>query len=695
MSRSSRADLLLEIGTEELPPNSLQALSLALAESLKGRLLEARVCEDDADVHPFASPRRLGVIVSGVLRRQPARLVEKRGPAVTAAYDRNGQPTPAAEGFARSCGVALARLKTVRNDKGEWLSFSMRIAGQGISRLLAEILPQVVGSLPVAKRMRWGAAEEEFVRPVHWITLLHGSTAIRMPLLSVMTGRMTRGHRFMAPKAVSIPDASRYQDLLRERFVIADLSERAEVIAKHAERLAQEHGLKVLLAPDALNEVAGLVEWPEPVLGAFAPEFLALPPEVLMTAMQRHQKYFPVTDAEGRLAARFMAVANIRSTTPDSVRAGNERVLAARFSDARFFWETDRKHTLESRVAGLASVSFQEQLGSMADKTQRVRALAVSIAPREQAAMVDRAAWLAKADLLTGMVGEFPELQGVMGRYYAAADGEHEAVARAIETHYAPRNAAEAPCRDAVGAIVGLSDRIDSLIGMFAVGLAPSGDKDPFGLRRQALAVVRILTERGEFFEPERVGLSGLLSRAASLYPVALGAAGAIEKVHAFILERVRSHLAPRFAPDEIEALLSGKPDRLDDLEQRALAIRGFRGSPQASDVITANKRIRNILRQAGGTAGEPDAGLYLEDSERELGRAWANAERDVRTLLSAGRFGDALARLGDLGQPLARFFDTVMVLADDTRVRENRLRLLGRLQKLFLEVADLSQLRE
>lgn len=695
MNAPERADLLLEIGTEELPPKSLQTLSDALAASLKARLCAAGVCDADAPTRPFGAPRRIGAIVFGVRRRQPARLMERRGPAVSAAYDKSGRPTAAAEGFARSCGVALARLQTVTNDKGTWLSFSTRVPGQTTALLLAEIVPQVIKGLPIAKRMRWSDLEEEFVRPVHWVTLLHGAKSIRIPLLSVMSGRRTRGHRFMAPAPLSIPDVSRYEKILKQHFVIPRFEERAFVIAEHAKTLAEAHELTALLAPDALNEVAGLVEWPEPILGGFAPLFLELPREVLITAMQRHQKYFPVTSADGRLAPYFIAVANIRSSAPDSVRRGNERVLAARFADARFFWDTDRKRSLESRVPGLAAVSFQERLGSMADKTGRIRALAQSLASPAQAAATDRAATLAKADLLTGMVGEFPELQGVIGRYYAIADGEEAAAACAIETHYAPRNAYDAPPLDPIGAIIGLADRIDTLVGMFAIGLVPTGDKDPFGLRRQALAVVRILAERGSFFDPERIGLTALLARAASAYPPDIASPDTVPRVYAFLLERVRSHLASRFSTDEIEALLSRKPERLDDLEMRALAVHAFREHPQASVVITANKRIRNILRQAGSVSGDPDAGLFLEASERELGAALADAERKAHALLAEARFGDALARLGDLGPPLAAFFDGVMVLADDTQVRENRLRLLGRLQKLFLEVADLSQLRE
>ncbi len=695
MKAPDRADLLLEIGTEELPPKSLQTLSIALAATLKERLCAAGVCDKDAATRIFGAPRRLGAIVSDVRRRQPARLVERRGPAVSAAYDKNGRPTAAAEGFARSCGVALARLRTVTNDKGAWLSFSTRVPGQATALLLAEMVPQVIKALPVAKRMRWADLEEEFVRPVHWVTLLHGAKSIRMPLLSVMSGRKTRGHRFMAPSPLSIPDVSRYEKILKQHFVIPGFEERALLITEYAKALAEAHELTAMLAPDALAEVAGLVEWPEPILGGFAPEFLGLPREVLITAMQRHQKYFPVTRPDGQLAPYFIAVANIRSRAPDSVRKGNERVLAARFADARFFWDTDRKRTLESRVPGLTAVSFQERLGSMADKTERVRALAISLAPPAQAAVIDRAATLAKADLLTGMVGEFPELQGVMGRYYASADGEDDAVARAIETHYAPRNAYDAPPSDAVGAIIGLADRIDTLVGMFAIGLVPTGDKDPFGLRRQALAVVRILTERGGFFDPERIGLTVLLTRAASAYPADIVSPDTVSRVYAFLLERTRNHLASRFATDEIEALLSRKPERLDDLEMRARAIHAFREHPQASAVITANKRIRNILRQADPVSGDPDSGLFLEASERDLGAALADAERKAHALLSEARFSEALARLGNLGQPLAAFFDGVMVLADDARVRENRLRLLGRLQKLFLEVADLSQLRE
>ncbi|MHB1942112.1 MAG: glycine--tRNA ligase subunit beta [Acidiferrobacteraceae bacterium] len=694
MNARDPADLLLEIGTEELPPKSMQALALALGAAMKERLCAAGVCDGDAKMLCFAAPRRLGVLISDVRRKQPARSIERRGPALAAAYDKSGQPTAAAQGFARSCGVRVDDLRTMTTDKGTWLVFSERRPGHGLARVLPEILRQVVKSLPIAKRMRWADLDEEFVRPVHWVVLMHGSRAMHLPLLSVTSGRRTRGHRFMAPHPLSIPEASHYEMALKDHFVIPRFDERAQIISERAHALARTHGLVALIEDEQLNEVAGLVEWPEPILGAFPPEFLTLPREVLITAMQRHQKYFPVADAEGRLAPHFITVANIRSKEPRLVRTGNERVLTARFADARFFWDTDRKRKLAERAAGLDAVAFQDRLGSMADKTARVRSLVSSLCSDGNAALLDRAAMLAKADLLTDMVGEFPELQGVMGRYYASADGEDEAVAHAIETHYAPRTVHDAAPPDVAGAVLGLADRIDTLVGMFGIGTTPTGDKDPFGLRRQALGVIRILMERSAFFENWPVRLMDLLSRAVSLYPPGTATADTVASVHAFLLERVRSYLGARWMPDEVEALLAPGPDRLDDLESRARAIRDFRTRPEAGAVIAANKRIRNILRQAPAVSGDPDPELLSEDAERMLGRASNEAEQAVRELTGKGQFTDALARLGQLDQPLRAFFEKVMVMTDDQRLRDNRLRLLTQLQHLFLEVADLSQLR-
>ncbi len=694
MNTRDHADLLFEIGTEELPPKSMQTLALALGAAMKEGLRTAGVCDNDAKTLCFAAPRRLGVLISDVRRKQPARAVERRGPALVAAYDQSGQPTAAAQGFARSCGVSVDDLRTMTTDKGAWLVFSERRPGQRLAHLLPEIIRQAVKALPVAKRMRWADLNEEFVRPVHWVVLMHGSSARQLPLLSVMSGRKTRGHRFMAPQPISIPEASHYERILKDHFVIPRFEERARIISERAHDLARTHGLVALIEDEQLNEVAGLVEWPEPLLGAFSPEFLTLPREVLITAMQRHQKYFPVADAEGRLAPYFITVTNIRSKEPRLVQTGNERVLAARFADARFFWDTDRKRKLAERAAGLDAVAFQDRLGSMADKTARVRSLVSSLCSDRSAALLDRAAMLAKADLLTDMVGEFPELQGVMGRYYASADGEDEAVAHAIETHYAPRTVHDAVPPDVAGAILGLADRIDTLVGMFGIGTTPTGDKDPFGLRRQALGVIRILMERSAFFENGPIRLMDLLSRAVSLYPSGTATADTVASVHAFLLERVRSYLGARWMPDEVEALLAPGPDRLDDLESRARAIRDFRVRPEAGAVIAANKRIRNILRQVPAVSGDPDPELLSEDTERMLAQAFSEAEQAVRGLAGKGQFTDALARLGQLERPLGAFFEKVMVMTDDQRLRDNRLRLLTRLQCLFLEVADLSQLR-
>lgn len=690
-------DLLLEIGTEELPPKALRGLGEALAQSLLDGLVEAGLADRDSAVQPFAAPRRLGARIAAVRARQPSRVLERRGPALSAAFDATGAPTPAAIGFARSCGVQVSDLQHKTTDKGTWLVFVARERGRTAVALLPEIIQKAVRSLPIPKRMRWSDLPEEFVRPVHWAVLLLGRRTIAMSLLSVTTGRHTQGHRFLAPARTSIPAPGDYEDLLRERSVIASFDERAGMIERASRAIAATRGLEVVITPEQLEEVTGLVEWPEPFIGNFESAFLNLPPEVLTSVMQRHQRYFPVTDRSGRLVAHFIGVANLRGNDPESIRKGNERVLAARFADARFFWEADRGRPLADRVEGLRVVAFQDRLGSLYDKTLRVRALISAMARRAhlQPGPFDRAALLAKADLVTGMVGEFPELQGVMGRYYARASDEEPEVSVAIESHYAPRSAQDLTPPDRLGAWLAVADRLDTLAGMFGIGLVPTGDKDPFGLRRQALAILRIFLEQRGLFAGAGMEVRELIGLAVSGYPRGLLAEDTDAKVYAFLLERTRHYLTARWAADEVESVLSLEPGTLDDLEIRVQAVQAFRRLPQAPGVIAANKRIRNILKQTEAAPGPVDPTRFTDDTERGLATVCEAAEHDLGPLLAREDYQGALARLAELEKPLAMFFDSVMVMAEDPAVRENRLRLLANLRRIFSTVADLSQLKE
>lgn len=694
-SGPAAATLLVELGTEELPPRALRRLGeqfgVLVQEELARRelLVDPEVCAET-----FATPRRLAVKVPGVRRRQPDREVVRRGPALAAAFDADGRPTKAAEGFARSCGVGVEQLERLENDKGAWLIQRRREPGRPARFLVPEALGEALKRLPIPKRMRWGEGEAEFVRPVHWLVLLHGADLVPAEILSVRAGRATRGHRFHHPRPIALRNADQYPGPLEQRgFVIADFDRRRARIRARVDALARARGGRALYDDALLDEVTALVEWPQPVAGGFDPGFLEVPPEPLVSAMRDHQKYFAVADARGRLLPHFVAVANIKSPRPSRIRAGNERVLRARFADARFFWDTDRKTPLAERVEGLKDVVFHLKLGSLYDKTLRVRALAAQVAGAIHAerALAERAAWLAKADLMTGMVGEFPELQGIMGRYYARHDGEDPQVAEAIAEHYLPRHAGDALPQTGVGQALAVADRLDTLAGIFGAGEAPSGDKDPFALRRAALGVLRVLIERRLDLDLRR-----LLDAAVAGYELAFEPGGVADQVFDFMLERLRAYyMDAGVALDVFEAVRVRRPVRPLDFHRRVQAVSGFLKRPEAASLTAANKRIRNLLRQAGGApagSGE-DSARYREAAERELAQRVAALEGELAGAFEAGDYDRALAALAGLREPVDRFFDQVMVMVEDEALRGARLRLLKRLNDLFLRVADLSRL--
>ncbi len=699
------APLLVEILTEELPPKPLARFAEAFARELFEALRSRGYADEDAKLESFATPRRLAVRVAAVRTRQPDRTVERRGPAVSAALDAQGRPTPALLGFARSCGVDPERLERRVTDRGEYFVYRARQQGLPLAGELPSLVEAALKRLPVPKLMRWGKGEVEFVRPVHGIVLLHGARLVRGTVLGVPSGRKTLGHRFLSRGWLTIPHADRYEEVLARRGkVIGDHHERIRRIEQALEAEAERLGAdwRCGRSRELVEEVASLVEYPAIYAGGFDEAFLEVPEECLIVSMQQHQRYFPLADRRtGRLLARFLLVSNLPTDHPQHIVQGNERVLRARLSDARFFFEQDKKISLEARVARLANVVFHGRLGSQLERVTRIKKLAVEIARRLVAAgllaaqdlvLVERAAALCKADLTTEMVGEFPQLEGIMGKYYARHDGEPEEVALAIEQHYQPRTAADALPAVAVAVPVALADRLDQLVGLFGIGLAPTGEKDPYGLRRAALAVVRILGEK-------RLPLDvvELLALARELYPHERLAAETIGEVHAFLLERLRYNLREQGYPyDEVEAVLALRPRRLDQLSARLEALRAFRARPEAEALAQANKRIGNILRQAQWRedGARYDETLAREAAEKLLGNRVLSLESEIAGLVAESRYTEVLERLAELRPAVDEFFDTVLVMDEDERVRRNRLALLARLRGLFLEVADISRLQ-
>ncbi len=691
---SERRDLLVEIGTEELPPTALKRLSEAFRDRLAEALAEAGL--DWVNLHAYASPRRLAVVCEDLLTRQPDRLVERRGPALTAAFDGEGRPTRAALGFARSCGVDVAELETLENDKGAWLVYRKVQPGRPAAELIPAAVERALGQLPIPKRMRWGRGTATFVRPVHWVVMLLGGDVVPGEILGIPAGRHTRGHRFHRPEPLELPRAGDYAPLLETQGrVLPDFQARRTAIRAQVEETAHALGGEALIDEALLDEVTGLVEWPVAVSGGFDERFLALPPEVLIASMQGHQKYFPVRGEGGRLLPHFVTVSNIESRDPSRIREGNERVIRPRLADAEFFWRQDTARPLAERLDDLRHIVFQERLGSLHDKVQRIAAVARGIAAdlRVDESLAERAARLAKCDLVTEMVGEFPELQGVMGRYYARHDGEPEAVAQAIDEHYWPRQAGDPTAETPVGQVLAIADKLDTLAGIFAAGSPPKGDRDPFGLRRAALGALRTYIERGlegDLVDHLRLACAQLEGR----LPVP---EDLVERLYDFMMERLRAYyLEQGVLPDTFEAVLARRPTRPFDFHRRLEAVGLFRELPEAESLAAANKRIANILRQAEGrgeTIGEVDPERLVEPAEQALYRELTALEAEQARLIEAADYGAALARLAALRAPVDRFFDEVMVMAEDPRLRANRLALLARLRRHFLDIADVSRL--
>ncbi len=699
---SEKRSLLIEIGTEELPPKALKRLSDAFGAGVIDGIRHADL--HFGEVKLYASPRRLAILIQNLDLQQPDKQVERRGPAVKAAFDADGKPTKAVQGFARGCGVDVEQLEQIDTPKGAWLVYRSEKKGETTAALIPGIVQSSLDKLPIPKRMRWGDLNTEFVRPVHWIVMLLGDEVLDGEILGIKAGRETRGHRFHNPGTLYIGEPEAYAPLLEtEGYVVADFSVRREAVRAQILAAAAEAKGTAVIDEALLDEVTAMVEWPRAIVGNFETRFLAVPAEALITTMKSNQKYFHLVDEEGKLMPCFITISNIASSNPAAVKEGNERVIRPRLADADFFWNQDRKQRLDSRLESLRSVVFQNKLGTLYEKSQRIERLAAEVATEigSDAKQAARAALLSKCDLMTDMVGEFPELQGVMGRYYATHDGEDNAVAVALDEQYMPRFAGDQLPQDGVGQAVAIADKLDTLVGIFAIGQVPTGDKDPFALRRAALGVLRILVEK-----QLDIDLLDLLVKACAafhaqdttkeLFSNTTLSDDVATAVFDFMMERLRGYFHDQgYQLDEFEAVHSVRPTRPNDFAQRIEAVRLFRTLPEAESLAAANKRIHNILKKVAGELPEKlDRAQLVDAQERVLADAVEGLSDEVNQLFDQRHYQEALSRLASLREPVDNFFDHVMVMADDERLRHNRLALLHRLQTLFLRVADLSRLQ-
>ena len=686
-------DFLVELGTEELPPKALHTLMQAFADGIEQGLKNAELSY--GSVKAYASPRRLAVAVSDLAEQQQDKQIEKHGPAVAAAFDKDGNPTKAAQGFARGAGISVDELARVQTDKGERLAFISEQKGEATKNLLGDIVAGSLAQLPIPKRMRWGARKEEFVRPVHWLLMLFGNDVVNAEVLGLNSGNTTRGHRFHCNRELTVSSANDYVQQLREPgFVVADFAERREMIREQVQAEANNVNGEAVIDEDLLDEVTALVEWPVALTGRFEKRFLEVPAEALISSMKEHQKYFHVVDEDGNLMPFFITVSNIESKDAKQVIEGNERVIRPRLSDAAFFFETDKKTSLEARREKLKSIVFQQKLGTVYDKTERLAKLAAAIAEKigGDTALAQRAAQLCKSDLVTEMVFEFADMQGIAGYYYAENDGEPLDVAKAMYEQYMPKFAGDELPVSETGTIIALADRIDTLVGIFGIGQPPSGSRDPFALRRASLGVLRILVEKNIDLD-----LRELLTLARDGYPrTALAEHDTVvEQTLAYMIERFRARFEDAGIKAEVFLAVSArKLSRPLDIDNRVKAVHSFSQLPEAEALAAANKRVSNILAKLDGPApSEVDQSLLQEDAEKALYLAIRDAEEAVAPLYAQARFEEGLAGLSGLRETVDNFFDGVMVMAEDEQLRNNRLALLAQLRALFLEAADISLL--
>ncbi|SFY25545.1 glycyl-tRNA synthetase beta chain [Pseudomonas sp. NFR02] len=682
----SAQDFLVELGTEELPPKALNTLADAFLAGIEKGLQTAGLKFQAKKV--YAAPRRLAVLLTALETQQPDRSINLDGPPRQAAFDAEGNPTQAALGFAKKCGVELSEI----DQSGPKLRFSQVITGKPTASLLPTIVEDSLNDLPIPKRMRWGARKEEFVRPTQWLVMLLGDQIIDCTILAQKAGRDSRGHRFHHPESVRITSPANYLNDLRAAYVLADANERRELISKRTEELARLQEGTAIVPPSLLDEVTALVEWPVPLVCSFEERFLDVPQEALITTMQDNQKYFCLLDVDGKLLPRFITVANIESKDPQQIIAGNEKVVRPRLTDAEFFFKQDKKQKLEDFNLRLQNVVFQEKLGSVYDKAVRVSKLAAYIAPRigGDAAWAARAGLLSKCDLATEMVGEFPEMQGVAGYYYALNDGEPDDVALALNEQYMPRGAGAELPSTLTGAAVAIADKLDTLVGIFGIGMLPTGSKDPYALRRAALGVLRILIDKKLDLD-----LTQAVVFAVGQFGTKVKQAGLAEQVLEFVFDRLRARYEDEGV--DVSVYLSVRalqPGSALDFDQRVQAVQAFRKLPEADALAAVNKRVSNLLSKADnlGTA-EVDPGLFADAKEFSLNSAIAKAENAVKPLIAERNYAEALARLASLREPVDAFFEAVMINADDAGVRKNRYAMLARLRGLFINIADISVL--
>jgi len=690
-------DFLLEIGMEEIPAKLLFGLAQTLSQNLAESLRKAELAF--ATIQFYATPRRLAVLVTNLQAKQADRQLERKGPAVRAAFDKHGNPTPALEGFARSCNTTIDNLSKTETAQGAWFTYSYNELGKNTTELLPELISKVITSLPIAKPMQWSDLPTPFIRPVQWLVMLYGTEVIPAKIFNLNSDRITYGHRFHQPEAIAITNAADYATLLRTQgHVIVDFHERQQLILQQIEQLATTQHGKALIDPDLLQEVTGLVEWPVALLAQFDKQFLTVPREALIAAMEDHQKSFPLEDEKQQLLPSFITISNIISKQPSEVIKGNERVMRARLADAKFFYETDCKTPLFNRLEKLKHIIFQAKLGSLYDKSQRVAQLAGYISKLiDHKNSSERAGLLCKADLATDMVNEFPELQGIMGSYYARHDGEAAEVATAIYEHYLPRFSGDLLPQSPAGCAVALADRIDTLVGIFGVGQLPTGDKDPFALRRAALAILRILIERNLDHN-----LQELLTIAKQNYRQTLPNADAVDQLIEFISDRLRAWYQDQgIAADSLAAVLAVQIHHPLDIDRRVRAVQMFRDLPQAQNLAAANKRVKNLLKNAGELSElftnpfiHVDRSLFASAIEDDLYQAIASKRQNTDLSNKSIKYTDILTDLATLQQPVDHFFDAVLVMDENERLRNNRLALLASVRELFLAVADISLLQ-
>lgn len=688
---SNTADLLFELGTEELPPVALKRLSEALTTEFDAGLEQANL--EHGEVTAFATPRRLGLLITDCSLNQPDREIERRGPALQAAFDSSGKATKAAEGFARSCGTSVEQLSIIKNDKGDWLTFLLKERGKPASVLLPEIAETALNRLPIPKRMRWGSSEAQFVRPVHWLLFLHGEDVVECTILDAQAGRLTYGHRFHHPQAIEIKHPAEYAEkLLRKGGVIANFEQRLEKIRTQVTRTAETLGGSAEIDPALLQEVTSLVEWPVPVAASFEEEYLQVPHEALILTMKKNQKYFHLVDSKNQLMNHFITIANIDSPTPEVIREGNERVIRPRLSDAMFFWQQDGRRPLESHLESLKSVVFQLKLGTLFEKSERVSRLSSIIAKEigGDPTLAARAALLSRCDLMTEMVGEFPDMQGIMGRYQAGRDGETEELVQSMEEFYMPRFSGDKLAQSRTGIAISIADRVDTLVGIFGIGQKPTGDKDPFALRRAALGVLRNLKEHAL-----PINLRSLLESSAETLGARVESSNVVGDVYDFMMERLKGlYQEEGVSINAFEAVSAVEPETVADFDRRIRAVLTFVKLPEAEALAAANKRISNILKKSGELATNTIlTGLFEGEEETTLYQRISAKKEQVTPMLESFMYEETLVALADLREPIDHFFDKVMVMAEEERIRSNRLALLNSLNLLFLGVADISRI--